>query len=144
VKIRVLHRCAVTALPFHRGHRTCARGRQMRQDELQTPPPPSLSLTPFLFPSSPSECFTFLYHRCHRAHSTAAPALCTTGAATKGLNGSALAPRCSPPNLITGVTAGRLLFSFSPSVVNNAATTSPFDSSPSGEPLAPFFHEELP
>jgi hypothetical protein len=55
-----------------------------------------------------------------------------------------LAPRAPLPNLITEVTVSRLQFSFFPPVVNSAATTSPFDSSPSSEPLAPFFLEEMP
>jgi hypothetical protein len=85
----------------------------------------------------------FLCRHCHRAHLVAAPLLRTTGAAAKGLNGSALAP--SPPsNLVAGVVASQLHFSFSPPVMNSATTTSPFDLSLSGEPLAPFFLEELP
>jgi hypothetical protein len=47
-------------------------------------------------PSRSHALFIFLYRHCRRARSTATLPLCTTGATAKGLNGSALAPWCSP------------------------------------------------
>jgi hypothetical protein len=48
-----------------------------------------------------------------------------------------------PTSLPESQRAGRIL-AFPRAVMNSAATTSPFDSSPSDEPLAPFFLKELP